>query len=214
MNTLLTGFGPFLEIVSNPTERLVRHIEQNLVPGHRLTTCVLPVSYGRAPQILTAAIDRGGEAGRPFDLVLMLGVASNSSHWRVERYGRNENARAPDADNVTPLPLIDLAGPKLLEATIPVEAIVAELSRAGFPAEPSDSAGAYLCNHALYVVLRHLRKSGRSIPAGFLHVPADTDTFPPGASGGAQFTFAQQIAALHITLAALAGPSLNDRRPS
>ena len=47
------------------------------------------------------------------------------------------------------------------------EAILA----AGVPAEVSYSAGTYVCNDLLYLVLDHLGDSG--VPAGFIHVPAD-----------------------------------------
>jgi len=204
MNTLLTGFSSFLDIVDNPTERLVRHFERHGAPGHSLTTCVLPVSYGRAPALLTEAIDRGDAQGRSFDLVWMLGVASASATWRVERFGRNVNAAVPDADDFRPPPCIDPTGPWMIDVTVPVDRLVAVLSQAGLPAAPSDSAGAYLCNHALYSALMHCRQSDRTVLTGFLHVPADPDTFRAGSAAGPYFTFAQHVRAVEITLAALA----------
>ena len=213
MNTLLTGFGPFRDVVNNPTERLVRHFAKHGVPGHSLTTCVLPVAYVRAPALLIEVIERGDAEGCAFDLIWMLGVASASVNWRVERYGRNENAAAPDADDYWPPSRIDPAGPQILESSVPVDLLVSALSQAGLPAVPSESAGAYLCNHALYTALRHLQRTGRSIPAGFLHVPADSDTLLPGEAACAHFTFPQHIRAVQITLAALTSPSLSFRRP-
>ncbi len=214
MNTLLTGFGPFGDVVHNPTERLVLHFERHGAAGHNLTTCVLPVSYGRAPELLLEAIDRGGSLGRPFDLIWMLGVASASPDWRVERFGRNENSAARDADDCVPPPRIDPSGPALLEATVPVDLLVSALNQAGLPATVSESAGAYLCNHALYTALGHLRRTGGRAPAGFLHVPADSDTFASGESERPIFTFADQVRAVEATLAALTLPAASSRRPS
>lgn len=204
MNTLLTGFSAFRDVVDNPTERLVRHFESYGAAGHCLTTAVLPVSYKRAPVLLTEAIDRGHAVGRPFDLVLMLGVASASEYWRVERFGRNENCAIPDADEFAPPPRIHPAGPSVLEATVPVERLIGALSQAGLPAVLSESAGAYLCNHVLYSALRHVRQCDRPIQCGFLHVPADGETFCGGAGGGPAFTFAQHVSAVETALAALA----------
>ena len=204
MNILLTGFGPFGDVVDNPTERLVRHFERHGIPGHRLKTCVLPVSYSRAPGLLIEAIEQGSDLGSPFDLVWMLGVASISRGWRVERFGRNENSSALDADDFLPPPRIDPSGPAILEATVPVELLASELAKAGLPASLSDSAGAYLCNHALYTALRHLRQSGSRALAGFLHVPADDITLERGASPPAVFPFVQHVRAVTVTLEVLA----------
>ena len=202
LNTLLTGFGAFGAVTDNPTQRLVAYFAERGAPGHVLTTCVLPVSYKRAPALLLEAIDRGGPGGQPFDLVLMTGVASGSVAWRVERCGRNCNDRARDMDGQLPAPEIIAGGPDLLEATVPVHLLVEAFVAAGLPVELSESAGGYLCNHALYRALHHLRQSGSAAMAGFLHVPADTTTFTDAAAP-AQFPFAQHVRAVETALAAL-----------
>src|SRR5438270_8730212 len=104
MQTLLTGFGPFGAVLSNPSQRLVDRFAAHPVPGHDLSPLVLPVSFTRTPVLLAEALSRGGRDGVPFDLVLMLGVAANAAAWRVERYGRNRNAATEDVDGFTPEP--------------------------------------------------------------------------------------------------------------
>jgi pyroglutamyl-peptidase len=42
---------------------------------------------------------------------------------------------------------------------------------AGVPAEVSDSAGTFVCNHLLYGVLHYLAARGERSRAGFVHVP-------------------------------------------
>ncbi len=42
---------------------------------------------------------------------------------------------------------------------------------AGVPAEVSNSAGTYVCNHLMYGVLHYLAASGQRARAGFIHVP-------------------------------------------
>jgi pyroglutamyl-peptidase len=210
--TLLTGFGAFGEVIDNPTERLVRYFENRAVFGHTLKTCVLPVSYRRASVLLLDALRRAEVEGCPFDLVWMLGVASGSPHWRVERFGRNVNNRAPDAEDHTPPPQIAEDGPALIEATTPVVSLVSALQLAGLPAMASDSAGDYLCNHALYTALRHLRQNGSACRAGFLHVPADPDTLRARDSGSICFSFERHIQAIDVTLAVLANRMPSSRR--
>ena len=102
LQTLLTGFGPFATVVDNPTARLVEWFAGEPVAGHEITVCNLPTSFHRAPQLMDGALDTGGRNGRPFDVVLMMGVAQTSAGWRVERYGRNWNGAFADADGFAP----------------------------------------------------------------------------------------------------------------
>lgn len=205
LQTLLTGFGPFGTVISNLTERLVTYFAARNVPGHRLTPCTLPVSFARAPETLRAALERGGPDGRPFDNILMLGVATGSKVWRVERFGRNrDSARLPDSDGFMP-PERTIApdAPEVLPVSFPVEALVTALECAGLPVIASESAGAYLCNHGLFWLLCHLQRTGSPARAGFLHVPADDQTFAPGLTTAPMFPFARHIVAVETVLSAL-----------
>ena len=201
MQTLLTGFGPFGNVVSNPTERLLQHFASEEAPGHDLSFCLLPVSYTRASRLLREAIDRGGCQGRPFDTVLMLGVAARSPHWRVERYGRNVCGDLRDADGQMPLsPLLAPGAPEALPVTLPVEPMFQALTQIALPAVFSDSAGAYLCNVALFTALQHLQATGHPAKAGFLHVPADEQTFAQDTEESPVFPFGQHVQAVRAVL--------------
>jgi pyroglutamyl-peptidase len=63
------------------------------------------------------------------------------------------------------------AGPAAYFATVPVKAMTAAIRDAGIPAEVSNSAGTFVCNHLFYGVLHFLAASGRDARAGFIHVP-------------------------------------------
>jgi pyroglutamyl-peptidase len=202
--TLLTGFGPFGTVLSNPSERLLKHFAEEEIPGRELTCCLLPVSYQRAPLLIQAAFERGSRNGRPFDEVLMLGVAGGSANWRVERFGRNYSETALDIDGYAPAsPVIHLDAPNCLPSTLPVQDIVAEMERRGLPVIASESAGAYLCNHILFTTLYYLQRAGSPVRAGFLHVPADELTFPPEQSNKPQYPFDLHIEAVRAALTAI-----------
>jgi len=208
LQTLLTGFGPFLSVVDNPSERLATYFATHPVPGHSLTTRVAPVSFREATAIMQQAVAVGGSEGRPFDLILMLGVATNRPHWSVERVGRNRSTTAAlDCENRRwPYPSIVADAPEILPATLPTAELVSALEAAGLPAVASDSAGDYLCNHLLFWTLSHLIAQNHSARAGFLHIPADTQTFASGHEPEPLFTFQQHCAAVHAVLEALAVP--------
>jgi pyroglutamyl-peptidase len=90
--TLLTGFGPFGRVVSNPSSRIVAHFAQAGAAGHDLTTRVLPVSYARAAREIRALLSAGG-----FDAALLLGVARRETHLRLEQFGRWARRVVPTA---------------------------------------------------------------------------------------------------------------------
>jgi pyroglutamyl-peptidase len=63
-------------------------------------------------------------------------------------------------------------GPGSLPSTLPVEALVEAIRRAGIPARRSESAGHYVCNRLFYALLHRARAGGEGIPrVGFLHLP-------------------------------------------
>lgn len=219
LQTLITGFGAFGEVGCNPSERLVKHLSYEVVLGHDLTRLLLPVSYTRAPQLLLEAMEAGGRDGRPFDNVLLLGVAAGSATWRVEQWGHNFDGPHPDVDGERPGLLgrvIVADAPDRYAATLPVERMVEGLTAINAPACLSESAGAYLCNHVLFRALHHAAKAGYKARVGFLHIPADEQTFS-GVHGlespvevclddqgkRPHFPFAMHLAALRAVLAAL-----------
>lgn len=187
MRVLLTGFGPFGEVVSNPTERIVT----------ALGGLALPTSFARAPRLLAERL--AAEPG--FDAVLMLGVAESSEEFRVETLGHNrDEARIVDVDGEQPRGPIVASGPETLPVTVDPERMRAALERRGLPASLSGSAGAYVCNRLLFSTLHHLQ--GTALRAGFLHVPADVHTHQRPRT---ERPYEQLVAAVEAALASLAG---------
>ena len=122
----------------------------------------------RSIKVVATAIERH----RP-SLVICVGQAGGRAHLSVERVAINvDDARI--ADNAGERPIdepIAVAGPPAYFTTLPVKAMVGAMRAAGVPAEVSNSAGTYVCNHLMYGVLHYLAASGRSARAGFIHVP-------------------------------------------
>ena len=203
--TLLTGFSSFGTVVSNPTERLVAQFGIQ-ASCSALTTAVIPVSFAAASEIVQNLIRDADVQSRPFDTVLMLGVNSGASEWRIERYGRNyDEPGRPDAfGTASPGRVIVPDGPDLVGCTLPTEELVRKLNAEGIPATTSDSAGGYLCNHLLYSTLLFL--AGRTgVRAGFVHVPADYETFRTGEtpSLGTLYPFHTHVRAIEVILSEL-----------
>lgn len=96
---------------------------------------------------------------------------------RVERVAVNlQDARIPDNAGEQPVDRpVRADGPAALFATLPAKRAVAAIRAAGVAAEPSLSAGAFVCNHVMYSLLD---APGTARAAGFVHVPWDAEHRP------------------------------------
>ena len=164
---LVTGFEAFAGETLNPSAEICSRLPRTIA-GMRVETCLVPCEFRHSIEVVAEAIERH----RPL-LVLSLGQAGGRSHLGVERVAINiDDARI--ADNAGERPIdepIAANGPPAYFATVPVKAMAAAMRAAGVPAEVSNSAGTYVCNHLMYGVLHFLAASGDSARAGFIHVP-------------------------------------------
>ena len=164
---LVTGFDAFCGEEVNPSWQVCERLPRE-IGGVRIETCRVPCEFGRAIAVVSEAIRRV----RP-SLVICLGQAGGRTHLGVERLAINvDDARIPDNAGAQPIdaPVVE-GGPAAYLATLPIKAMVAAMHAAGVPAEVSNSAGTYVCNHLMYGVLHYLATHGGEARAGFVHVP-------------------------------------------
>ena len=108
------------------------------------------------------------------DAVVCLGQASGRADITPERVAINVmDARIPDNSGNQPVDApIREGGPAAYFSTLPVKAMVQAMKEAGAPASLSNTAGTFVCNDLMYGLLDHLARTGQTIPAGIIHVPA------------------------------------------
>ncbi|MGE5219665.1 MAG: hypothetical protein ACM3SP_21910 [Chloroflexota bacterium] len=146
---LLYGFGPYRQFRDNITARIIRSLPRQA----GLKKIVFPVRFHRR-QFVEAL-----ERFKP-DVVVGLG---QSSRQRIEVESQAVNRwRARRQDNPK---LIFMGGPGRLETTLRL--------KFGNHVGKSASAGDYVCNFSMYVMLDHIRRSDPDIPYGFVHIPHD-----------------------------------------
>jgi pyroglutamyl-peptidase len=164
---LVTGFDCFGGETLNPSWEICKRLPREIA-GLRVETCLVPCEFRSAIEVIAEAIERHRPA-----MVLSLGLAGGRSRLGVERVAINvDDARIPDNAGAQPIDEpIATNGPPAYFATIPVKAMTRAIRAAGVPAEVSNSAGTYVCNHVMYGVLHFLATSGRDARAGFIHVP-------------------------------------------
>jgi pyroglutamyl-peptidase len=157
---LVTGFEPFGGDARNPSWEICERLPGSIA-GLRVEVQRVPCEFLRSIQVVAEAIERHRPA-----LVVCLGLAGGRAQLSVERVAINtDDARIPDNAGERPID----------EPIAPVKAMVAAMRKAGVPAEVSNSAGTYVCNHLMYGVLHFIAASGKHARAGFIHVPYAED---------------------------------------
>ena len=191
---LLTGFEPFGGEAINPAWEGVRALHGEVIAGHRIEGLCLPVVFGAALDPLRTALRRR----RP-GLVIAVGLAASRSALSVERVAINvDDARIPDNAGAQPVdrPVV-AGGPAAYFSRLPVKAIREAWLASGLPAEVSQSAGTFVCNHVFYALLHALRRQP-AVRAGFIHVPPLPEQAAPGVQG---LSLEQVVQGLRIAVA-------------
>jgi len=166
MVILLFGYEPFLEFSENPSMIIAQRLNGQKIKNHSIVSKILPVDYSKVEKEITESI----KLFHP-DLVVGLGVAPGRSKITPEKIAINYKY-SEAADNSGSKPngeLIDQTQSNGIFSTLPVETIVNTLSDSGIPSSLSLSAGGYLCNYAMFIIVRESLKSG--VRGGFIHMP-------------------------------------------
>jgi pyroglutamyl-peptidase len=176
---LLTGFEPFGGDSANPSWAAARSAARLLQSeGLDVQAVELPCVFGESARVLAEAIERF----RP-ELVLCAGQAGGRARISLERVAINcVDARIPDNAGSQPVdePVVQGA-PAAYFTSLPIKAALAALTAEQIPAEVSQSAGTYVCNHVFYALMHALRlRPGTR--GGFVHVPYEDAQIPAGSS--------------------------------
>ncbi|MBD3751764.1 pyroglutamyl-peptidase I [Microbacterium schleiferi] len=189
---LMTGFEPFAGDQSNPSGDAVVRLAAAWTGPARLVTAILPVDFTRASALLIELV----AANRP-DVVIATGLAGGRDAITPERIAVNlRDARIPDNAGHQPVDAPSIPGaPLAYTSSLPVKAIAHDIAANGIPASVSLSAGSFVCNDVFFT-LAHLSANTPGLRAGFIHVPWDAESAPPGAASlpRADITRALEIA--------------------
>ena len=165
---LLTGFEPFLSFTINPTEQIVKELDGEKVGDFIISSKILPVDFEEAGERLLDLIEENNP-----DAVISLGLAGGRYKVTPERIAINiSDGEKDNKGNARMDEPIQAGGMDAYLTTLPVRRMVDCLKEAGLPAEISNTAGTYLCNHVMYRALHHAAENKLKMPAGFIHIPA------------------------------------------
>ncbi|HEY4622402.1 MAG TPA: pyroglutamyl-peptidase I [Solibacillus sp.] len=165
---LLTGFEPFLSNPINPTMAIVEALNGKEMGDYEVIGRVLSVDFTRAPQQFLTLVE---EIQPTF--IISLGLAAGNTRIMPERVAINIRDGEKDNKGIAYVDApIREDGDAAYFSTLPIRNIVNRLTKAGYPAAISNSAGTYLCNNIMYEGLHYAKSHGTVQAAGFIHIPA------------------------------------------
>ncbi len=167
---LLTGFGPFPGVPTNPSawlaESLAGQCLSSEVDGETQAR-ILPTEWQAA-----ALMPRLCETLQPH-VMIHFGVCEHAKTLRIERSAHNRAAPRADACGALPAsPVIRAEGPDRLDTAFPTAALARHLQASGVSAVTSHSAGHYLCNFLYYHSLDWAARQPASPFVLFVHIPS------------------------------------------
>ncbi len=167
---LITGFDAFGGESINPSWLASKALRGRMILGHRLTAAQLPTVFDESLRVLRALLKLHQPA-----LVICVGQAGGRSALSLERVAININdARIADNAGAQPVDTPVVPGaPTAYFSSLPIKAMLLALQTEGIPAEVSQTAGTFVCNHVFYGLM-HALATGRGLThsrGGFIHVP-------------------------------------------
>ena len=170
MTVLLTGFDAFGGATVNSSWLAVQALDKRLIAGHCMVASLLPTTFEGSLIELTRLL----QLHKP-TLVICVGQAGGRRAMSIERVAINLQD-ADIADNAGAQPLDRFVvpdGPAAYFGTLPSKAILHALKARAIPAEISQTAGTFVCNHVFYALMHAQASLKRPSGArgGFIHVP-------------------------------------------
>lgn len=167
MKVLVTGFEPFGGEEINPALEAVKMLKDEIA-GAKIVKLELPTVFVKSREKLEAALEKE----RP-DIVICVGQAGGRDKISIERVAINiDDAGIPDNEGNQPVDkAIFEGGDVAYFSKLPIKRIVNKLKENKIPAEISNSAGTYVCNHIMYSLLYNIDKKYPNMKGGFIHIP-------------------------------------------
>ena len=167
MKLLVTGFDPFGEEKVNPALEAVKKLDERIA-GCEIVKLQLPTVFGKSIKTLERALKKE----RP-EITICVGQAGGRDRISVERVAINiDDARIPDNEGNQPIDKpIFVDGDTAYFSRLPIKAIVRNMNENNIPAEISNTAGTYVCNHIMYGLLYNINKKYPNMKGGFVHIP-------------------------------------------
>jgi pyroglutamyl-peptidase len=170
LRILVTGFGPFPGAPWNPTEALVARLTRLRRPAFGdvdFSSHIFPVTYKAVDRELPDLL----KMHRP-QALLMFGLASRTSHMRIETRARNAVTMLwPDAAQSRSRTGSIASGPDAAMFGPHTAKLLRAACGTGIDARASRDAGAYLCNYLSWRAIESVGTNDGLRLTAFVHIP-------------------------------------------
>ncbi|VEG92138.1 pyroglutamyl-peptidase I [Legionella spiritensis] len=168
---LLTGFEPYGTTPVNPAEQVARTLHGEVISNIEVISTIVPNTFFKSIDHVKKLIRE-----QNVDYVLMMGEYTGRAMVTFERFAHriidssryqlsdNEGVSFDNQETVED-------GPVAYQSNLPLKAMVETLRRNAIPADISDTAGTFVCNHLFYGILHEIVVNNMPIKAGWAHLP-------------------------------------------
>lgn len=167
MKILVSGFDPFGGEKINPAIESVKLLPDE-IKGAKIIKLEIPTVIGKSLRKLEEVIEKE----KP-DVVINVGQAGGRQDITVERVGINvDDCRIKDNEGNQPIdePVVK-GGPDAYFVTLPIKAMVKNMTDNKVPASISNTAGTFICNHVTYGMAHLAKTKYPNMKTGFIHIP-------------------------------------------
>ena len=167
MKILVTGFDPFGGEKINPAIEAVKRLP-NEIAGNKIIKLEVPTIFYQSADVVKKAIEKENP-----EMVINVGQAGGRGAITPERIAINfQSGSTPDNSGKGPKEgKIQVDGLDGYFTQLPIKKMVTDIRHAGIPAQISNSAGTYVCNHLLYEIQYLIHHDYPDLKGGFIHIP-------------------------------------------
>lgn len=168
---LLTGFEPYGTTLINPAEQVVKALDGEVISNIEIISTIVPNTFFKSIDHVKGMMHK-----HKVDYVLMMGEYIGRAMVTFERFAHRliDSSRYQLADNdgisFDNKETIE-HGPVAYQSNLPLKVIVETLRHHGIPADISDTAATFVCNHLYYGILHEISVRELPITAGWAHLP-------------------------------------------
>lgn len=167
MKVLITGFDPFNGESINPAFEAIK-----LLPNTILDVDIIKLEIPTVFKKSISYIEKTIENIKP-DIIILVGQAGGRYSITIERVAINiDDTKIKDNEGNMPVDkIIKEDGENAYFSNLPIKLIADNIIRNGIPANISNDAGTFVCNHVMYGTLYLINKKYNNIKSCFIHVP-------------------------------------------
>lgn len=164
---LVTGFEGYGGRNDNPSAALVADLDKTEIEGVTVHSRLLPVDLEKVRSMIPDLLD----SVKP-DVIISFGLWPGEPVIRLERLAVNwaDFELSDNAGLLAKEPVLE-GQQAAYFSSLPIDKIERVLREEGIPARRSSSAGNYLCNALMYIILQKCEEQHPATRAGFIHLP-------------------------------------------